>query len=231
MNSNYQDAWIQSSRMVPELLSKLDKEKPVCLFLRHSHRAPITDPQKSREIPLSELGHKTSYEFGEKLPLSHTYHIFFSPLARCKDTAFQILQGVQKQGGQGNLIAPVLALLDVGGDQRSINTILFRDGQQYVNNWCAGLYPPNLIEPALHYSQRIMSIVRDYMKNAQKTDCFIFVGHDVNLLGLRYALSGIPADDSWLDYLNGFFMQINHDQLFISNKDKIIQCPCPYWLK
>lgn len=231
MDNDNQNAWIQSAQLLPVLFSHLDKNRPVSLFLRHSHRGPISDPQKSREIPLSELGHQTSFEFGQKLPLSYLYHIFYSPLPRCKDTAFQILQGILKNGGSGRLIAPILALLDVGGDQRIINRILFRDGKQYVNNWCAGLYPPDQIESSLHYSQRVMSIVCDYMKNAQTTDCFIFIGHDVNLLGLRYALSGIPADESWLDYLNGFFVQQNHDQLLISNKDKIISCPCPYWLK
>jgi broad specificity phosphatase PhoE len=187
------------------------------------------DVSKIREVPLTRIGQDAAIEFGCQLSPDRDYHIYYSPIFRCQDTAEKIYNGIIAQGNHATLNSQIMTLLKVKHRQRFIDEVLLRDKQRYVHYWIAGFYPQNKVESCLEYSKRLSHIIQNSMQCAQPQDCFIFVGHDVNHLGFRFITTGIPVDNQWLSFLGGFYLQVRDGNFVVFHRGDQFNVPLPYW--
>ena len=94
--------WTQEARSLIEGINKVANESKLIMFLRHSHRESIGNLEEMANLGLTEEGKEVAKIFGSKLPAKKTLDLYYSAIARCKETAECILEGYKQLGGKGN---------------------------------------------------------------------------------------------------------------------------------
>jgi hypothetical protein len=80
-------AWTSRAKQLIEWIAKTDKNRPLMLLVRHSHREILRNHEDMLSGALTPLGKSMSREMGRRIPTGRKAHFFFSIVPRCYETA------------------------------------------------------------------------------------------------------------------------------------------------
>jgi broad specificity phosphatase PhoE len=204
-------------------------DAPAIVMVRHSERDDIREIKDIAAMPLNERGEQAALEFGGGLPPDRAYHFYHSPIARCRQTAEEILKGVKEQGGTVENITELKSLVSGYLVKDMFVRLLFRDGVPFIYNWLAGHYPPWVMEPSLNVAQRTAAEMWKLLQTAKASDTFVCVSHDHQVTMYLFHWAGILSTDSYIQYLDGFILQQVNGKLIVYHKNGKKELFSPYW--
>lgn len=230
-NSIWKNAdWTKEARLLLHGLNHFPKDSKITLIIRHSHRNSIRTLSDMAGIRLTPLGHIIAKIFGSKLPRERSIRLFHSPIQRCRETAEDILEGLNRVSKKGILKDPLDELYDIG-----VNAdFLFNETQKYpemqfLNRWAADLYKPENVTPFDEYCQNAAKIIWDNNKDIEDANIDIYVSHDLIILTYRLGWFGLSPNWKWPSFLGGFAFIINDSEILLLEDGKIITVENPYW--
>jgi len=221
-------SWGKPALSLLKHMKSIDPDKPAILMLRHSERNEITD---DIEIPLNESGIQAAYEFGLLLPNHLKYHFYHSPIVRCKETAENIKKGIEENHGKTDFLEEMKSLTRVFIVGKKYFEYLSREGENFVYNWIAGHYPPWEVNTSLNVAKRTMFELYTFLERAKKNDICICSSHDLQVTAYLFHWAGILATESYIQFLDGFIMQVYNNKMVFYHKNGIKEVKLPYWLK
>jgi hypothetical protein len=224
--------WTREARLLIEGIQKLSDVPNLIMFLRHSHRDHISNVEQMANLGLTKQGKEIAILFGKGLPKDKTIHLFYSVVARCKETAESILNGFKQAGGEGKLIGPLEALFHVDGERNYIiEQIFLNPEKELINRWAAGHFSSEKIQPLNIYAQKTAKTVFKLAREAPPNNIDIHVTHDLQVMALRFSWFGIDPCNYWVSYLGGFIIPLNNSRIKFCEKGRIIECKPPHWWK
>jgi len=222
------------------LLSKckqLDPNLPAVMHVRHTER-PIEEPGSPdvHKIISTEQGRQAAREFGASLPHSRSYRLYHTNIERTRETAVNICEGILANDGSSNVIGsvPLIPIVDRDrwfyyarreyemGSEKPWLLNLF-------TKWISGHYPPWVRVPALDFSQRGAALTMKNLKSAKTNTFDIYVSHDMTCGVFLLYWFGIMPDERWIEFLDGFIMQIKEERMHVYTKDGKKESYYPYW--
>jgi hypothetical protein len=214
--------------------NELNQDLPAVMHIRHSERPRITS-REERGAKLTESGRKAAYEFGTLLPTNRSYRLYHTVSDRVIETAESIHQGLLSIGTDARIEG---VFLSDHHDHEKVWQYLARDfrsekdaSRTFFINWVSGHFPPWEIEPCRMFTQRAASVM---MKNLDKLDSSgfdIYVSHDLWVVPCLFNWFGIMPSIEWIEYLDGFIMQLTDDRMKVYYKDGKKEAYYPYWWK
>lgn len=215
----------------------LDSSLPAAMHIRHSERPRINGPDELH-ILLNKRGKEAARDFGSHLPTGLLYRIHHSYFDRSRETAEEILKGIIDAGGTGKLKGTMN--LETILDLERYNHYFERDflggdtpaqAIDYFFKWASGRYPPNEIVPTLDFAKRCAEILEIDQAECDSKSMEIYVTHDTWVAALMYHWLGIGPPQDWVNYLDGFIIQIDgHFLKAYTKKTKFIIHRPHWWL-
>lgn len=180
------EEWTASARHLVEWATKQDKNQPLMLLIRHSHREELRNHQEMLSEGITELGKQLSKEMGQRLPLSRPAHFFFSIVPRCYETAEAMAEGFSEQGGEIIDMDPLPTLVRPEYTQQEVWKNLNPNGEnvtEFVNRWADGEFVG--IEPFDQFKIRLMDDTVKRLLSLNKPELHIHVTHDLSLMSAK----------------------------------------------
>jgi broad specificity phosphatase PhoE len=229
--------WASDAKYFLKILHSLQPHESVMVFLRHSQR---TEPKVWEEVmkaPLTADGIEVASEFGANLPKDRSYHIYHSRIERCRQTAEAIQNGFLRNPQQytdfsSNQIAikgylPVLTEFYM--QPQKFQEYTERDGTNFVRNWLANHYSPDISESALSYAQRAAHDILSVHLQRPPNTTNLYISHDFNILVFRALWSGFFPDGDWISYLGGFLLKLDDQKMTIYFNQSKEEVYYPHW--
>jgi hypothetical protein len=212
---------------------QLDTNLPAVMHIRHSERPQIRS-REERVAKLTESGTITAYEFGTLLPTNRSYRLYHTISDRVIETAEEIDQGLLSIGTDVRIEG---VFLRSHHDHEKFWHYLAKNkfisekkaARSFFINWVSGHFPPWEIEPCGMFTQRAASVM---MKNLDKLDSNgfdIYVSHDLWVASFFFCWFGVIPSMEWIEYLDGFIMQLTDDRMKVYYKDGKKEAYYPYW--
>lgn len=217
--------------LVSYLKKEVDYKYPTFILIRHSEREEPQDIIEILGAQLTPRGKKAAFEFGKSLPANLIYHFYHSPVERCKETSTYIQKGIQEKKGMTKYCGELETLMKIEGIGEKIVEYIGRDDKEFIQYWANNQYPTEIIEPAVNLAQRTFS---EIMKISQKADpnvINILVSHDLHVLNYMFYWANITKCKEWIQYLEGFILQLAENKIFFYHKDGKVVKDYPYWVK
>ena len=222
--------WPVQARNIIKALKEFPVNSKIILVLRHSHRNNPTESETIHELKLTPQGHQIAKIFGQGLPISRTIRLFHSVVARCKETAEDILTGFQSVGGKGTLKGALTPLFHAGTAPKFFLNIFKNESPlEFMYRWAVGFYSPDKITPFQSYCQNAANVIWKGINDAQKSGIDIHITHDIFLIALKYGWFGLPPDQDWVPFLGGVAFVLNENDINLFDKDRFLSIPNPYW--
>ena len=218
MNTNQEEwsnlDWLVDARRLIEWTNNQDIRYPVMLVIRHSHREHSSDVQELREKRLTELGHRMALQFGEKLEKQREVEIFYSSHPRCHETAQDIAESYNANGGHARLISDLRVLLGPKGSGGSISGEMMKiGGPEFIKKWIQGEWTNKIIWPVEEFREAFTKEIMGRFYSASDNALQIHVTHDLVLMIAKYFLFGVmPSRENWTPFLGGFSVAMTDDQ-------------------
>lgn len=184
----------------------------------------------------TEIGKQAAFEFGESLPDTRVYRVYHSPVARATETAEQIHEGLLSQGADSQLKGVFLRVHDIQVKrldylQRDVRDVGSPNARPYFINLVSEHFPPWEIESGSLIAKSHAVIMMDNLKSATPENFDIYVSHDVYLAVFLFYWFGIMPDERWIEFLDGFIMQLKEERMHAYTKDGKKEAYYPYWWK
>ncbi|MFW9772415.1 MAG: histidine phosphatase family protein [Candidatus Thorarchaeota archaeon] len=223
-------SWTLQVRQLIKNLPKFSVKSKLILILRHSERLEPKEIGDGIELHLTEIGHKIANIFGQKLPKKRHVRIYHSIVARCKETAVDILKGFESKGGTGNIEGILEPLYVLGIDRELFITELKkRTLIEFLRRWMAGLYPLQKLNTISTYCQNAAKIIWDRYFTLPKGGIDIHVTHEILIMALRFGWFGLPPNNYWVNFLGGFAFTFQNNKIFLLDNNQFKYIEYPYW--
>ncbi len=223
--------WGEPARNIVVFLRELDYKLPTFIIIRHSEREEPPDIMDVLNAPLTIQGKKAAFEFGNSLPEDLTYHLYHSSVERCRETSQCIQKGIQAKNGKTIYGGEMETLLKINGDSEKIVEYIGRDNREFMQFWTGSQYPSEHIEPAVQVAQRTFSEIMRISKSVKPKEVNILVSHDLHILTYLFYWAGIAKCKDWIQYLEGFILQLTRDKLIFYYRDGKEEKDYPKWWK
>jgi broad specificity phosphatase PhoE len=221
----------------------LDPKLPAILHIRHTER-PI-GTQKSMDyarkqgksmLLSTERGKQAAIEFGAKLPKNRVYRIFHTNVERTIETAEKIHEGLLSKAAKSQMKGVFLDV-NFGRSQKSFLDYYQRDvrdvgasnARPFFNKYISGSYPPWEIEASLVKSKRHAYQMMETLRTATPDSMDVYVSHEIVCAEFLFHWFGVLVDERWIDFLDGFIMQLTNERLSVYTKDGKKETYYPYW--
>jgi broad specificity phosphatase PhoE len=220
---------------------QLNPNLPAVMHIRHTERPKSTQESYdlARKTGISTLlstkkGKQAAFDFGEHLPSNRVYRVYHSPIERARETAEKIHEGLLSQGAESHLKG---IFMRVNNNQVKRRDYLQRyvldvgapNARHYFINLVSEHFPPWEIESASLIAKRHASIMMENLKSATLGNFDIYVSHDTVCASFLFYWFGIIPDERWIQFLDGFIMQLTGEQLHVYTKDGRKEAYYPYW--
>lgn len=186
--------WLSSARTLVEWTAAIDLKNPIALVVRHSHRATLADYKQMVTGGLTELGKRTSFELGKRLPTKRFASVFTSFVPRCAETAEYVRKGFTDAGGSASDIESLGTLFGPEYSEEKVWGNLQPDGRnvtEFVNKWADGQLGEG-IEPFDRFQSRLHTDTVSRLVATRDSAMHIHVTHDLSLMSLKRSLLGRP---------------------------------------
>ena len=213
----------------------LDPGLPAAMHIRHSERPRIQTPDDLHAL-LNERGKEAARDFGFRLPGGRLYRFHHSYFDRARETAEEILRGVEEAGGEGEMVGTVD--LETILDLERYNHYFERDflegdtpesAADYFYKWASNRYPPDEILPTLKFAERCAEILMKDLGSQGPHSMEIYVSHDTWVAALMYHWFGMGPPRDWVRFMDGFALQIKGPMLSTFTRDSAIKIHRPHW--
>ncbi|MHA1584045.1 MAG: histidine phosphatase family protein [Promethearchaeota archaeon] len=221
--------WCRGAQKLLEYSQEIDLSHPTMLFLRHSAREEPKEFEKVLHALLTEEGRTAAEEFGRELPLNWNYRFYFSPIQRCVNTAHLIQTGLKKNKGKFLEIGKQSYLMEFQVNYDLYTPLLMRDQLQFLSNWIKGQYSSEVIEPAFNVAQRAAYAIQKNANTLEKNTIDVYISHDFQLLLFLYYWGEIDITESWIQYIDGFFLQFLKNEMIFYYNEGVKHIPYPDW--
>jgi hypothetical protein len=172
-----------------------------CLIIRHADREEINNLFSSEEIPIKKSGRIASFKLGESLAKENDeFNLYYSPYTRCRETAFFIKKGIEKQGKKVIRFVLFDSLKPFfNHDLFFIETICRKYSiEEYFKLWYEEKIP---IKVALPCKISAITMLSDI--NSEKCKNKIFITHDWNIFCLQSLYRSSFEDFFYPRFLEG----------------------------
>jgi broad specificity phosphatase PhoE len=206
------------------------------LMLRHSKREEPEELHQLIDAPLTDEGRDGARRFAEGLPRNRRYQIYHSPVERCGETAAIIHRTLAESTRygleQGDFLFRIQAV------KESFAGVLGRDGDNIINHWLAGHYPPDTIQPPLEFAG---SVHDEWMRLRQAASAGlpsgsapavtqVFVSHDLHTAVCLYLWTGLfRGSEDMIEPMDGFLLEDRGNELTVITKDGRKDLAPPHW--
>ena len=227
---------VEWGKPVLSLLSQcreLDPDLPAVMHIRHSERPPIRSIEE-RVAKLTISGKKAAHEFGSVLPTNRSYRLYHTVSDRAIETAEAIHQGLLSIDAETRIKG---VFLNSHHDQEKFWHYLAKNkfisekkaARSFFIKWVSGHFPPWEIEPCRMFAQRAASVMMKNLDKLDSTGFDIYVSHDLWVVPYLFNWFGIMPSIEWIEYLDGFIMQLTDDLMKVYFKDGKKEAYYPYW--
>lgn len=190
--------------------------------MRHAEREPVHDLRRHELALLTPRGHEQAREAGALLAAAAPYvRVHHSPVERCGETARGLVEGIKKAGSRAELVCEVPALASPFVLDRSRVDELFIQQTSFhgfLRDWFDGKFPSDVLMPRGPAALSQVAAVLEHLTH--KDALHVFVSHDWNILLVREELVGHRIEDGWPQYLDGFALAIEGDELVIETESR-----------
>ena len=213
----------------------LDPGLPAAMHVRHSERPRIHNPDDLHAL-LNERGREAARDFGSRLPEGRLYRLHHSYFHRARETAEEILKGVEEAGGEGEMVGTVD--LETILDLERYNHYFERDflegdtpesAADYFYKWASNRYPPDEILPTLDFAERCADILMKDLGSQGFRSMEVYVSHDTWVMALMYHWFGMGPPRDWVRFMDGFVLQIKGSRFKAFTRDSEIDLHLPHW--
>jgi len=220
---------------------QLDTDLPAVMHIRHTERPRATKESfeyarnERRSMLLStEKGKQAAFEMGERLPDDRIYRVYHSPVVRATETAEKIHEGLLSQGVESQLKGVFFRVHDNRAKRLEYLKRDFLDAgapnaRPHFINLVSEHYPPWEIESGSLIARRHAHITMENLKSATPENFDIYVSHDTYCASFLFYWFGIMPDERWIEFLDGFIMQLAEERLHVYTKDGKKEAYYPYW--
>ena len=212
-------------------LQKITQDNPTILFLRHSAREEPNNFEDTLHAKLTEEGRKGAYAFGDQLPKAWNYRIYSSSIQRCVDTSLEIQKNLNTRDISVSNQGTLDNLFRIDSSNEKFLKYNKRDGKNFIDYWISGFYPAVEVESTLSIAQRLSKDVLSNRKETPDEVLDIYISHDFHLILLLFHWAGELASPQWIDYLDGFLVQLKPDKMLFYYNMGIKSVPYPQWWK
>ncbi len=207
--------WLADARNLINWSNSIESQAPLLILVRHSHRVAIRTLQEMSETGITSLGEAMAIEFGRRLPTGRHVEIHHSFIPRCEQTAQRIAEGIKHSGGKVRCVQPFDLLLGPIVSDMEIWEKVGDDGTgvaRFVASWERGEFGDG-IEPFMDFSKRLTIGTLEKLKAAKPSSLYIYVTHDLFLMGARKTILKEEAHiDQRPPYLGGFALSMVQKQ-------------------
>jgi broad specificity phosphatase PhoE len=199
-------AWTYRAKQLIEWIAKTDKNRPLMLLIRHSHREVLRNHEDMLSGALTPIGKSVSREMGRMIPNNRKAHFFFSIVPRCYETAEAFSEGFIQAGGEVIDMDPLPTLVGPEYTDDSVWMNLNPNGDnvtEFVNRWASGEFEGR-IEPFSQFQQRLIDDTLGRLVLLKENEVHIYVTHDLALMCAKRTLTDRAlTEDDREPYLGG----------------------------
>jgi len=226
--------WGKSALELIKHTWELDPNVPAVMQIRHSERLPVTK-RSEMNLPLTDTGEKTAYEFGSKLPPERKYYLHYTSVERTQKTASKLHEGVIDNKGISEIVGilPVTSVIDIEANANIAMQIKKgieddEGSRKYFYHWLSGLVPPWVREPSLEFSQQAAYTMIKNLREAKPKDMHIWVSHDAWVAPFLLHWLG-ECSFNWVSFMDGFILQFYESYMVSFFRGEKKKVEYPYW--
>ena len=235
--------WGKPALSLIEQIKKLDPTLPATLHIRHTER-PQATPEGLKQamkaghsqLLSSERGKQAAFELGGQLPKGREYRVYHTSVKRTHETAENIHKGILAQ----NLKSKIEGVFFKGPNDDYPKRLLYmsRDTpeldksiRQFFIHRVSGRYPPWELEDMMLVAKRQAAIMVENLRTAKSNTLDVCVSHEVSIACFMLYWFGIMPDERFIDFLDGFIVQLYDEKMTVFTKDGRKEIYYPYWWK
>jgi broad specificity phosphatase PhoE len=208
--------WAFRAKQLVDWIANVDKDKPLMILVRHSHRNILRDHEDMLSGGLTPLGKAVSKEMGQRIPAHRKAHFFFSIVPRCYETAEACSEGFMQVGGEVIDMDPLPTLVGPEYTDRNVWKNLNPNGEnvtEFVNRWASGEFEEQ-IEPFKQFQERLMDDTIRRFTSLKENHVHIHVTHDLALMSAKRVLCGRNLKEEDREpYLGGIAIAFRNSEL------------------
>ena len=204
------------------------------LMVRHSKREEPEELHKLIDAPLTDEGRDGARRFAAALPTDRRYRLSHSPVERCAETA-ALVDGALPDACRAGLEQGDF-LFRINAVKESFAKFLRRDGDDIINHWMAGHYPPDEIQAPAEFVQAVQT---EWMRlrngkgderSPERGVTHVFVSHDLHTAVCLYLWTGLfRGSEDMIEPMDGFFVEDHGERMTVVTKDGVKDLATPYW--
>jgi hypothetical protein len=228
--------WGESARSLLAVAAALEPGKPAMIHIRHTERPGVTGPN-SNTLLSTPNGREAAIEFGERLPSGKKYRLTHTMVARSKETAEAIRDGIRRKDGRAEIAGmfPFRTSFDPQAMDDYIDYVVKKCGDEdtavaeMMNRWLAGLSPPNVFRPSSEFARMVAEYVILRLETATPDTLDVYVTHDTWVGSCLFHWFGIPMPLDGVRFLDGYLLQPLDEEMAVWFRGKAMRIEYPYW--
>lgn len=99
----------------------------------------------------------------------------------------------------------------------------------YFYKWTSNRYPPNEIISSFEFAKKGAEILLHDLELSRSQTMEIYVIHDTWVAAFMYYWLGIGPPKGWINFMDGFILQLKCDKMNVYTKDSKIEVHYPHW--
>jgi hypothetical protein len=233
--------WSEPALSLLNHCAELYPSRPAIMHVRHTERTSLEHGGASGDDMLStSSGIAAAFEFGVKLPDDRRYRLYHTYVQRARETAEAIRDGIISRGGSAEIawIVPYRYSIDREAVNRYLSKVRKRCVSEattsvvFTNDWLAGLVtPPSCILSSYEFARTVAEYTLRKLESATADTLDIYVSHDTYVGSVMFHWFGVPVHLDGVDFLDGFLLQLEDDEMVVWFRDKRLVLEYPHWWK